>query len=683
MNDSQDIYTSEADFKKRYEYNPSDLLGEGGFAQVYRAFDKQFQIYVALKFYNKGEKGKYDVLHEMKDAREFSHKNIIRVHDAFVVKFEHTGTYNFVQVGVLEFANGGNLRDFIDTKPSEHRFIEVLIGILEGIGYLHKEKNIIHRDLSPENILMFIEGDRWVPKIADFGISKKIDYSSLTTDQKKSTQLLGKIDYMAPEQFYPDKFGINGKINTQVDLWAFGVILYELFMKRTPFSVGPDSNPMVAIQNITNNPIQEINEIPEPYRTIIARCLEKEASKRVRTAEELISILEGKNKVPHTEPVATIPVNIEPKKRSLNMRWVWLSAALIVLIIAGYFAVNTLVRHKTNYTNQLAKINELISKKNYGNANAMLMDLPEETKKLSEFDNVKYKLNIWSLMQNKEYEKALGSFGSSSTDDPDLNTFYQQCQTLFADSLSDLIESKKLSEARSYYRKLNEPHNLTPGITGLFNQLQQLSVVDSLIRDGNAMFEKQDFNAAKASFNMVLEYDQSNSIALSMIEKINGIKTVPGANVSSEPKQFPGAKAISEPKQPVSNCIKEFSGTSLKIKQKPPESSLIKLVSICMTESEMRIRLEIRPSDYPVRIFGKGSPHAFFVQYDNKSKQLPLKDIRGIGTNSDVMLTKTTQFELIFDKLPQAVGIFNLLEGQSQLDETQTYWNFIGVELIN
>ena len=73
MNDSPDIFITEADFRRRYEYKPSDLLGEGGFAQVYKAFDKQFHEYVALKFYNKGEEGKYDVLHEMKDSRSFSH----------------------------------------------------------------------------------------------------------------------------------------------------------------------------------------------------------------------------------------------------------------------------------------------------------------------------------------------------------------------------------------------------------------------------------------------------------------------------------------------------------------------------------------------------------------------------------------------------------------------------------
>src|SRR4030043_1303720 len=192
MSSLSDIFIPESDFRNRYEYNENDLLGEGGFAQVYKAFDKQFQEYVALKFYNKGDQGKYDVLHEMKDSRKFSHPNIIRIQDAFVVRFDHTGGHSFVQVGILEYANGGNLRDFIQSKPSEEKFIDVLSGILYGLEYLHNEKRIIHRDLSPENILMYIENDIWIPKIADFGISKRIDFTSNPQDQAKSTQLLGK-----------------------------------------------------------------------------------------------------------------------------------------------------------------------------------------------------------------------------------------------------------------------------------------------------------------------------------------------------------------------------------------------------------------------------------------------------------------------------------------------------------
>jgi serine/threonine protein kinase len=337
MGETDQIFTSENDFRNRYQYSQKDLLGEGGFAQVYKAYDKQFKEYVALKFFNKGEEGKYDVLHEMKDSRKFSHKNIIRIHDAFIVKFENTFGHTLVQVGILEYADGGNLRDFIVTSPPESKFLDVLTGILSALEYLHKDKKIIHRDLSPENILMFVEGDNWIPKIADFGIAKKVDVISDAKDQQKSALLLGKVSYMAPEQFYPEKFGIHGAINTNVDLWSFGVILYELFSHKKPFGSESQDNPLKTIQSITGDPLPELHEIPDPYRSVIRKCLVKNANSRVKSAAELISILNKSPFVTEHKPTATEPIS-DFKQKGKKQNYVYYSiAAALVLTIAGYF----------------------------------------------------------------------------------------------------------------------------------------------------------------------------------------------------------------------------------------------------------------------------------------------------------------------------------------------------------
>lgn len=337
MGDTSQIYISESDFRNRYQYSQKDLLGEGGFAQVYKAYDKQFKEYVALKFYNKGEEGKYDVLHEMKDSRKFSHKNIIRIHDAFIVKFENTFGHSFVQVGILEYADGGNLRDFIGTTPSESKFLDVLTGILSALEYLHKDKKIIHRDLSPENILMFVEGDNWIPKIADFGISKKVDVISDVKDQQKSALLLGKVSYMAPEQFYPEKFGIHGTINTNVDLWSFGVILYELFTHKKPFGDELQDNPLKTIQSITSDTIPNLNEIPDPYRSVVRKCLEKNANARVKSAAELVSILNKSPFIKEHKPAETVALT-DFKQKGIKKIYIYSGlAAILILFIAGYF----------------------------------------------------------------------------------------------------------------------------------------------------------------------------------------------------------------------------------------------------------------------------------------------------------------------------------------------------------
>ncbi|MRS04116.1 serine/threonine protein kinase, partial [bacterium] len=384
MTDSEEIFVTEDDFRKRYEYRSSDLLGEGGFAQVYKAFDRQFNEFIALKFYNKEQKGKYDVLHEIKNLRSFSHKNVIRVHDAFVVRCERAGTYSFVQVGVLEYANGGNLRNFIETNPSENEFIEVLLGILEGLKYLHSEKKIIHRDLSPENILMCNEGGKWIPRISDFGISKKIDIGALAGAQKKSTQLLGKIEYMAPEQFQPEKYGIDGNINTNVDLWAFGIILYELFHHVTPFARETAESQLSALQAIINDPVPILDDIPFPYRKVIERCLVKDAKKRAQDSAELASLILSGADNPAYEYRKTLSLkDIAVKKRHLGS--VGILAALC-LLIAGSFLIGRNISKKKP-AKAISEISILMNDQKYPEALKLINGLSRRIREIPEISS--------------------------------------------------------------------------------------------------------------------------------------------------------------------------------------------------------------------------------------------------------------------------------------------------------
>jgi serine/threonine protein kinase len=184
---------------------------------------------------------------------------------------------------------------------------------------------------------MFIEEDNWVPKIADFGISKKIDITSDAKNQQKSTLLLGKVSYMAPEQFYPEKFGIRGAINTNVDLWSFGVILYELFAHKAPFGVDSPDNPLKIIHSIANDPTPSLDEIPLPYRIVIKRCLEKDANSRVKSAGELVSILNKSQSDSENRTVITVPLaGFKQKKVKHNYTLYSITAGLF-LLIAGYF----------------------------------------------------------------------------------------------------------------------------------------------------------------------------------------------------------------------------------------------------------------------------------------------------------------------------------------------------------
>lgn len=277
------------DFRNRYQYNPDqDFLGEGGFSKVYKAMDTQMNREVALKFYHgQGSVEKYGVMEELQKVMSFDHPNLIRYYDAtWLDTPDIYDSKSKVQVGIVEYANAGDFNDFMITFPSLKQINKVLLGLFKGLAYLH-ERGVIHRDIKPSNILMHRTNGEWNAKIADFGLAKKVD------NQAASSKLLGTMEYMAPEQFSPKKYGIAGKLGTNVDIWSLGVILYELFTGELPFGSRHDGETheqvMFAIMQKELGP--NLKDVQEPYQHIIRRCLVKKAPERAQTARELVQLL--------------------------------------------------------------------------------------------------------------------------------------------------------------------------------------------------------------------------------------------------------------------------------------------------------------------------------------------------------------------------------------------------------
>ncbi|HRI26839.1 MAG TPA: serine/threonine-protein kinase [Chitinophagales bacterium] len=290
-------------FRERYKFDSTkDFIGKGGFSKVYRAEDLVRNRIVALKFYSGVASDKYDIINEINRMEDIVHPNLIRYYDADIIQSVNAlGETERIQVGIIEYANAGDIGTFFKERRSNEVAKGVIEGILKGLHYLH-EHNIVHRDLKPKNILLSSYNDQVVAKIADFGISKKIDME----DAGASSQLLGSVEYMAPEQFAPVVYGINGKIDTNADLWSFGIILYELFAGKLPF--GSRTKGITYEQILNNILFQDLNIdydlVPEPYRTMIKVCLVKHASKRAQRAQDLLDILDGKQQV-ITQPTTT------------------------------------------------------------------------------------------------------------------------------------------------------------------------------------------------------------------------------------------------------------------------------------------------------------------------------------------------------------------------------------------
>jgi len=279
----------------KYVYDPQmDLLGKGGFATVYKAYDKILEMPVALKFFHPQEQSnKYTIINEIKKAITLSHPNIVKYYGVETLASRNLhGQEEDVQIGVMEFVQEGQLKTYMSQHPlTTEQLKKLLIDVLEGLKYLHNE-GMIHRDIKPQNILLGRDKqNRLVAKIADFGISKNADSS-----QASASILLGTIEYMAPEQFNPEKYGINKKISYNVDIWAFGVTAYYLLTGNMLFgSRSGDTSAAQMISKIVNAEGigDRLDKLEEPFRSVLRKCIVSDANKRTSNIDELIGLFKN------------------------------------------------------------------------------------------------------------------------------------------------------------------------------------------------------------------------------------------------------------------------------------------------------------------------------------------------------------------------------------------------------
>lgn len=274
-----------SDFQKRYKFDPnSDRLGEGGFGQVYKALDTRRDIYVAIKRAEKRSDG-FTLEREFNLVNDLPrHPNVLRFLDYHSFDLGIAGHPEFL---VMEYYEQGNLQSFAQNytlKDAEKR--RLIKGVLRGLSFLH-QRGIIHRDLKPGNILVAREHGVYLPKLADFGLGKDgadIERSSLSNSAIGLT-----IAYAAPEQL------LGEPIRPNIDLWAFGVLLYKIETGKLPFD--SDKGETTAREaeirrRVANADIPEdITQIAEPYQSLIRRCLVRDRKKRAQTAEELVELL--------------------------------------------------------------------------------------------------------------------------------------------------------------------------------------------------------------------------------------------------------------------------------------------------------------------------------------------------------------------------------------------------------
>jgi tRNA A-37 threonylcarbamoyl transferase component Bud32 len=312
-------------FHGRYEI--LGPLGHGGMGMVYKARDRTLEETVAIKILrpdfaqNKLMADRFKS--EIKLARRVRHRNVCTIHD-----FGEEQGLLFIS---MEFIEGLDLKRLLRERgglPPEEAY-DLAIQVAEGLQAVH-EAGIIHRDLKTPNIMRDTQG---MARLMDFGIAKRQDAETLTA----TGHLVGTPEYMSPEQ------GQGQKVDFRSDVYALGVVTYEMFTGRVPFR--GDTPISTILKHIHDPPPLEgrpADKIPPDLKPVLGRALAKDPSARYSTARDFAEGLRrARSPSSRQETVATealeMPTLPAPPRRPLQA---WLLVLPVAAVAAGVFMLS-------------------------------------------------------------------------------------------------------------------------------------------------------------------------------------------------------------------------------------------------------------------------------------------------------------------------------------------------------
>lgn len=270
---------------RRSHYRLLGLVGHGQFGQVYCAIHRKTGELVALKYLHKDRFPTHKFLRELRFLLSLEHPNIVTCQ-----ALEHSANGRYL---VMDYCEGGTLRSILesDIVLSWEEMLGLVLDILAGLDHAHQQ-GIVHCDIKPENILLTLTPRGWVARISDFGIarlSQEVNESAMGHS--------GSPAYMAPERFY-------NQHPLTSDLYAVGVILYEMLLGKRPFS-GTPMELMVAHMN--QSPVIP-EDVPESIRAVVLKSLQKLAPKRFQSAQAMRQAIGQIYQTCREERIAAVPL---------------------------------------------------------------------------------------------------------------------------------------------------------------------------------------------------------------------------------------------------------------------------------------------------------------------------------------------------------------------------------------
>lgn len=275
-------------------YRLDDRVAEGGFAEVWRAYDLELQRNVAVKIPKPSRLDSTDAfMAEARRVARLKHPGIVPVHDV--------GRENGRVFIVSEFVEGGNLTQQITgSKPTEAQAIKWISDIAEVLEYAHSE-GVVHRDIKPANILIDHHGRAL---LADFGIAQSASKTG------RFAPSIGTLRYMAPEQ-------LEGKeVDQRSDIYSLGIVLYELLTGELPYR---SAHPATIRQEIVSGVHIKTNRIPAGISRICEKAMRLDPKDRFPSAKSLTEEIRSVSKTPQ-------------RNRSLVSLTVW-----VPLLLMGIF----------------------------------------------------------------------------------------------------------------------------------------------------------------------------------------------------------------------------------------------------------------------------------------------------------------------------------------------------------